>query len=105
MTPEELETLNERVKTLEHGLLIDQQTKIDSLSTDMALITMVFELLEREGISRQECKRHLGMRHRHFRETMLQKLEDINPKMAAHIDTRPIDEFELPTGIEPIFPE
>lgn len=71
----------------------------------MAIASMFRELLEHEGIPREEAHQHLRKRQLHYQDEFYRKLEDKNPSLAARTDTRPIYDFELPAEIARLFPK
>lgn len=97
--------LNTRLKRLEQIDKVEEQLVLKNTSNQTleaaqfrALCSMVQELAEREGLSRELFVKHFEERVRHYRDYLLRIAENINPSVAAQIDERtPADMPETET--------
>ena len=106
----ELEGLRARVTALEN--LILQSVAVDTRRLDNeqkdsagfeALLCIVREIAEHEGISQEKFQQHYDVWFRYWHDRNLQEAEDLSPRLAAEIDTRPIKDLDIPDSIPPLF--
>jgi hypothetical protein len=85
--------------------VVESGVMAKDLANFEALMTIVQELTQHEGISRQAFQRHYDSVYQHCLERYLHKLEETEPRHAAEIDKRTIAEIESTESLSPLFPE
>lgn len=103
--PEEPNTIESRVSQLEHDNKVLVKLIVEQSAVTMALISMVTEILEHEGMDLAVARQHVRSRQLLFQDSLYRKLEDENDRLAAELDTRPTFDFELPDEVRPLFPK
>jgi hypothetical protein len=93
-------TMNEIVDNLTH--MIGKSKANDAY--DLALYSIVLELVENAGIPRAQFVAHFRLRKAYFHDRLLQSVESSDPAFAAEIDTREIADVSTSEGYPPLFP-
>jgi hypothetical protein len=103
-------SIEDRVKLIEDLLSAMSRSEIVDLSNDqmedartVTLYSLVQELAERAGISTAEFHRHYQIRCRWWHDYFLRKAENMDPSLAAELDTRAIDECDVSGNYPPLF--
>lgn len=71
----------------------------------LALYSIVQELAERAGVTREDLRRHFEVREEFWHAKRLEEVERNNPSLAARIDLRSASQDAAPPPYPPIFSE
>jgi hypothetical protein len=92
----EEKTLEERVQALETFVRLEQHNQLKMLARLRSLQQGLQEVCARLGISEEQALRRLQAAYEWHYGRLLETASDIVPYLAAHLDTREID--QVPTS-------
>jgi hypothetical protein len=68
-----------------------------------AIYTVVEELAEKAGVSRESFLEHFDLRFRWWHDYYLRQTEDVSPGLAAQRDHRTLADADIPPTYPPLF--
>lgn len=100
-----LTRLEDHDEQAEMGALMGTQNEALRQARFLALMSMVQELCDREGVVGEQFLKHFDERVRFYHDQLLQKAEDTDANLAAQIDERGLADMPDSESYPPLFPD